>query len=345
MNIFILFVVDLFALFSVYLVLNLALNFQLGYGGVPNFGLVLSFTGGAMVMGWLPIRILGWLFKIPESLMSNVAGNSSIIASIINTNLQTNPLLGLGILIITLILGMAFGAFLGFISSLPAIRLKSDYLAISLLALGVILYYIGLNYFPLVGGTLGVVVPDLYTYFGINRYIIVTVIFFIIIVLLIYILTLIVNSPYGRVLRAMRDNEIAASSMGKNVIKIRMQSMVIGSMIAALAGGMYASYNAYFGIAGYDMSSWTFIPWLMVLFGGLANNYGVILGTFIYVTLEKLIAYFQYNLTFLPFNVIWLQYILLGFLVLIILIYRPKGLLPEKPSQTLSKNKVKELKS
>jgi len=76
---------------------------------------------------------------------------------------------------------------------------------------------------------------------------------------------------------------------------------------------------------------WTFLPWLMVLLGGIGSNRGALLGTAIFVALDKLIIYCKHSLeAVIPFDVVWLDYILLGIITAVILIYRPQGLLPER---------------
>lgn len=337
------FIIDLIALYSVYLIVNLSLNLQLGYAGIPNFGLVLAFTGGAYVMGWLPIRLCAWLFGIDPQLRANIIKNNAIIVSHINSCLQAQPLIAIGVFVLTLILALIVGAILGFISAYPAIRLRTDYLAITLLALGEVLAIIGRNYDPLVGGVIGILVPDLYSWAGESRFIVVSLMLLFMTALCFCIINIIVNSPYGRTLRAIRDNEIAASSLGKNVTRVRMQALVVGSMICSLAGALYASYSCYVGPAAYGRLEWTFLPWLMVIFGGVANNIGVMLGTFVFVTLRKLIEFYKYYFTFLPFDVVWLEYLLLGTIIVVILIFRPKGLISEKPSRTLAEKKLEKV--
>jgi branched-chain amino acid transport system permease protein len=131
--------------------------------------------------------------------------------------------------------------------------------------------------------------------------------------------------------------------MGKDVTKVRMEVLVIGSMICGLAGALYAFYACYVGPAAYGRLEWTFLPWLMVIFGGVGNNFGVALGTFIFVALRKLIVFYKYSFAFLPFDVVWLEYLLLGSIILIILIFRPSGLIKEKPSQTIPKTRLEEI--
>jgi len=77
----------------------------------------------------------------------------------------------------------------------------------------------------------------------------------------------------------------------------------------------------------------------MILIGGLANNKGVIVGTLIFVTLRKFIIYFKDSFEgFVPFDVVWLDFLLLGTILLLVLLYRPQGIFVEKPTPTISMN-------
>ena len=76
---------------------------------------------------------------------------------------------------------------------------------------------------------------------------------------------------------------------------------------------------------------------------GVGNNFGVALGTLIFITLRKLIVYYKYSFAFLPFDVVWLEYLLLGSIILLILIFRPSGILKETPSQTIPQARLEKI--
>jgi branched-chain amino acid transport system permease protein len=152
-----------------------------------------------------------------------------------------------------------------------------------------------------------------------------------------------IRSPLGRMLRAVRDNEVAAESLGKNTTQIRIKIIMVSAALAAIGGALYAFYVGGTIAIAYDRASWTFWPFLMILIGGLANNKGVIVGTLIFVTLRKFIIYFKDSLEgFVPFDVVWLDFLLLGIILLVVLLYRPQGIFVEKPTPTLSMNSVGE---
>lgn len=261
----------------------------------------------------------------------------------INLQIQSQPLIGLAVFLLTLLVAMCIGGLLGLISSYPAIRLRADYLAITLLALGEVLSIIGINYEPLVGGIIGIAVPDVWSWLGRNRFPLITIILLVVAIGTFLLLEILARSPLCRTLRAIRDNEVAALSLGKDIVKIRLEVLVLGSIISGLAGALYAFYTCYVGPAVYGKLEWTFLPWLMVILGGVGNNYGVMLGTLTFITLRKLIVFYKYSFALLPFDVVWLEYLLLGLIILLILIFRPSGMLKEKPSQTIPQTMLEKI--
>ena len=106
-------------------------------------------------------------------------------------------------------------------------------------------------------------------------------IFLAILVALIVLSNLALNSPWGRKVRAIRDNEVAASAMGKNIKKQHLQIFVIGSAIVGFAGAMLVTYDGILFPAGYQPLRFTFLIWVMVIVGGSGNNLGAVLGAFI----------------------------------------------------------------
>jgi branched-chain amino acid transport system permease protein len=151
------------------------------------------------------------------------------------------------------------------------------------------------------------------------------------------------RSPMSRTPRAVRGNKIVVSSLGKDVAKIRLKVMVVGAMMCSIAGALYAFYTTGVVTSVYGMSEWTFIPWVMVVFGGVGSNWGVAVGTVTFMVIQKLIIFYKYSFTFLPFDPIWLQYLLMGTILLLVLIFRPSGLVPEKISYALTKSKTEEI--
>jgi len=340
----IIFVRDYAIFFAIYLIVALSLNLEYGYAGVPNFGKVLAVAGGAFTVAFFPGRIIAWLFGIGTGL-DYVAENMAIVGEVSKV-LASDSAVALAIFFATLGVAGIIGAVLGFIACYPAIRLREDYLAITLLAMGEAIQVIGYNYTPICGGTLGISVPDPFGWAGEQRYVAVALFVVGICLVLLFFLERLVRTPLGRMLRAIRDNEDVAESLGKDVTRIRMKTIIMASIIGSIAGALDAFKSGGVISMSYHRVSWTFWPWVIVILGGAANNMGVVMGTFAFVTLRRLIDYFkEYLAPFVPFSVVWLDYLVLGIMLIVIQMYRPEGLIREKPTPTLSFKKLEKIAS
>ncbi|MEM4316033.1 MAG: branched-chain amino acid ABC transporter permease [Nitrososphaerota archaeon] len=352
------FIFDVTALLAVYLIITISLNTEYGYAGIPHFGKVLAVAGGAFLAGFLPGRLGLLLLKIlpiagevridcgvaagrfitslDQALELYISCNAGVVDWLSGV-LAANIGFALTLTFITLVVSGLAGAFLGFISSYPGIRLRGDYLAMVLLAMGELLRIVGYNYEPLVGGTLGVSVPNLYAWAGGEMRFVAATVFIVLVAAGVYLYAeLLARSPLGRLLRAMRDNEITAEALGKDVAGLRMRTLVVGSAISSLAGTLYALYAGGVIATTYSRVSWTFWPWVMVILGGTANNVGTLAGTSAFVIFRQLIIFYKDRLaSFVPFNVVWLDTLILGAVLIVILLYRPQGIIPEKPTLTI----------
>ena len=152
-------------------------------------------------------------------------------------------------------------------------------------------------------------------------------------------------SPWGRMMRAIRDNETSANAMGKNVVKRHLQVFVIGSAVVGIAGAMMITQSGLFTPSSFLPLRYTFLIWVMVIVGGSGNNLGAILGGFViwFVWIEAAPAS-QYLIEILTVtlndenkfklhlidSVPYFRYLVMGSVLLLIMRYRPKGILPEK---------------
>ncbi len=152
-------------------------------------------------------------------------------------------------------------------------------------------------------------------------------------------------SPWGRMMRAIRDNEEAANAMGKNVVKQHLLIFILGSAIVGIAGAMLVTQDGLFTPGSYRPMRYTFLIWVMVIVGGSGNNFGAILGGFAvwFLWIESapialfLINFFTVGIpatnslkAHLIDSVPYFRFLMMGLGLLLIMRYRPKGILPEK---------------
>ena len=172
-----------------------------------------------------------------------------------------------------------------------------------------------------------------------------TGLFLSVVILLLIVTQKALYSPWGRKMRAIRDNEEAASAMGKNIVKEHLLIFILGSAIVGLAGAMMVTNDGLFTPGSYRPMRYTFVIWVMVIVGGTGNNFGAILGGFVvwFLWVEAApIALFLINLftAHLPeTNAIkahliksapYFRFLVIGVALLVIMRYRPQGIIPEK---------------
>jgi len=296
---------------------------------------------GGFVAGAIPGRILAAMFGFPAGAeYAHHLINFKLVDQI-NQILQTNPALSIVILILTLILAAILGGIVGWLTSYPAIRLKEAYLGITLLAFGDVLMTVGWNYDPLIGGTQGVIVPDPFRWTGEIRFLVATFMALGLALLVLYFIELLTRSPFGRALKSMRDDEIAARVYGKDIVRLRTYALIIGSALAGMAGAFYILYAGSCKAITFTRLTWTFWPWAFMMLGGTGNNFGVAIGVLVFVIVRTIIiAYRGYLRPYVPFDPVWLEYTFVGLAITLIALLRPQGIIPEKPALTLPKERI-----
>ena len=290
-----LYICDLIVYIGIFGIVALSLNLEFGFAGLANFGKVAFFLIGAYTYALL--SQMGVPFYL------------------------------------CLIAGASLAAVFGLLVSLPALRLRADYLAIAVLAFGEILRLI-VKSEEFAGGNWGTPVSPIFPYTG--SYIIYRLenigLVFLCLIICFLVLQLLANSPYGRVLRAIREDEVAAEALGKSKAKYKAQALMLGSAMAGLAGGLYAQYLQYV-LPGMFMPMVTFTVWIMVLVGGPGNNWGALLGAAL-VQIFARGTNIAKDYIALPVDLNDLQYILFGALIILMLLFRPQGLLKESTIKT-----------
>ena len=153
------------------------------------------------------------------------------------------------------------------------------------------------------------------------------------------------KSPWGRMMRAIRDNEVSANAMGKNVTKRHLQVFVLGSVVVGLAGAMLTTLDGQLTPTSYQPLRFTFLIWIMVIVGGSGNNWGAILGGFViwffWIEAEPLGLLLMNVITsgmsedsglrlHLIDSAAHMRLMTMGLILLLVLRFSPRGLLPEK---------------
>jgi branched-chain amino acid transport system permease protein len=254
--------------------------------------------------------------------------NVSVLA---NGYLDEHPMLCISLLLFSLAVSIVLGALIGWVIAVPAIRLRATYLMITLITMADASQIIGKNVVQLSGGTLGMFVPNVFSFYPGDRTVIMAVLTLFIGLISFFIFRTMLNSPYGRLMRSIRENEVTVGSVGKNVVGIRRNILMFASGITAIPGCLIAFYFSYVVEANYQRAFWTYWPWLMLIMGGPGNNAGTFLGTALVVAMRRVIIVSKWFFdAVLFFPIAYFEQILLGTLLIIVMIFRPNGLIPEK---------------
>ena len=236
---------------------------------------------------------------------------------------------------IALVGGILLSGLIAWLVGILTIRLRRDYLAIATFGVAVAFENLMRNAEWLSGGAKGmrgferpfeITIGDPFLF---N----ITFFCFVLLVLLgVYLfLEKLIRSPFGRLLRAIREDEVAAQSLGKAPNKIRLTAFVVGSMIMGLAGGLYATFYAF--VSPQDvLPTLTFQIWAMLIVGGSGNNQGGILGAFLIWAAWTASGWMLSKFAPVEAQLYTgtLQYIMIGMIIVGMLLWRPQGLLPEK---------------
>jgi len=290
----------------IFAVVCLGLNLQWGYTGLFNIGVSGFFLVGAYAFAILCgpeyASHLGG-FGLPFALgLAGAACASGVIAGLVG---------------------------------LATLRLREDYLAIVTIGAASILQLIALNAAGLTGGSQGAtslprpLATLASTVLGGDLLMLALMV---VVVLAIYAaLEAMVRSPWGRVLKAIREDETAAASLGKNPFSFRLQAFVIGSAIIGLGGALYASFVGFISPTDF-LPILTFQVWTMLIVGGSGNNKGAILGAVLMWAVWTLSGSAAQAL--LPFAMQSkggaAQIILIGLILMLTLVFRPRGLIGEE---------------
>ena len=285
---------------GVYGILALALNLQWGLTGVFNLGIAGFFAVGAYA----------------SAIMTTAPGAEHWGG------------LGLPMPVGVAIAMVASGA-LAFVIGVGTMRLRSDYLAIATLGIAEIIRLVIKNEMWLTGGVRGI--PGIQPPFHTDNQLVMLAVVVVCLGVLYWLVERARVSPWGRVMRGIRENEDASMAAGKHVARFRLESFVVGSAFMGLAGALYAHFNGFISPEAFRPLYGTFIIWVMLIAGGSGNNVGTLVGTvgvwFVWMATSLLTGFLPAALATQAGAV---RIFLIGLLLQVILLWRPDGLIPEK---------------
>lgn len=301
--------INLGVLVTTYGVASLGIQLNVGTSGIVNFGQAGFMAVGAYAMGIFVVKSgLGFWFACV-----------------------------LGILV-------AIGAAL--LVGLPALRLRSDYFAIATLAFSEIVRYGADNWDSMTGGNLGLFgytndwmtlsarIDEWLLKLGIQpRFLlpllVVNLAIFLALALLVAVL---VRSPWGRVLNAIREDEDAARALGKNTFAYKLQSLSLSAALAAIGGYMLAINISLLSPASFDPIL-TAYGYVIVILGGLGSYLGVVVASFLFMFLLEATRYLDLPLS--DARVAALRFMIVGAVLMALVVFRPQGLFGKREELTL----------
>lgn len=230
--------------------------------------------------------------------------------------------LGVGFLP-SLLLAIAVTVLISFTISLPSLRLRGDYFVLASLGFQIIVFTILYNWIDLTRGPYGIPGIPRPNIFGVEISSIASYFIFsgIITALCTGLLFLIGNSPFGRVLKAIREDEIAAAALGKNIVRFKIRAFAIAAGFAAVPGVLFAGYMRYIDPTSFTVMESVFILSIIII-GGTGNISGPITGTILMIFLPEALRFIG-----MPNSIAAnMRQIIYGLLIILIMRYQPRGL-------------------
>lgn len=222
--------------------------------------------------------------------------------------------------------GIIVSVALGAIVSIPSLRVRGDYLFIASLGFQTVAFTVFSNWDSLTGGVNGIggiPKPDLFGFqFSSNASFTVLIYFFVAVCC--FLLWRLLRSPFGRVLKGIREDEQATQALGKNILAFKVAVFIIAGSFAAIAGSLYAHLATYVDPSNFSVTQSVLIL-VMVMLGGAGNLWGPIIGVVLMLMIPQVIGFAPIPASMVgPINQVIFNAVLILFLV-----FRPQGLLPE----------------
>jgi len=329
-------------IFAIYGILSISLNLEIGYTGMANFGKVAFYAIGAYLSAALTMSVMLSLVGKNVPLYSIEAVEA--VSNPSTGAIYTHPWAYVGLFVLSLVLAFVVAGVVGYLITYPTLRVGPAFLGITVLAFGEMFRVFMRNYEPL-GSTKGL--------FGLNNPFIwignpqLAQAIFALIALGLLLATYVyaerfVNSPLGRTLRAIKDDEVAALCLGKHVPRVKATVFFIASGMAGVAGVLWTFYQG-------SVQPDTFVPiltfyvWAMVILGGIGNNLGALIGAAVFTLVDRALTFAAGMMgpsMLIPPN--YLRWMIVGIVIVFVLLFRPEGIKPAKPIKTPAWEAVKE---
>ena len=276
-------------LIGIYVILSVSLNLITGYAGLLSIAHAAFYGVGAYVAALLALKL-----------------HSPFLANII----------------CAIILSGLLGAIVG----IPSLRIRDDYFAIATFAFQVITFSVMNNWVSFTSGPMGLPGIPQPTIFGweINNHYEFLFLISLLCIITLWISHKIVTSPFGRVLKAVREDEVFAQAMGKNVASYKILIFVIGAGMASVAGVMYAYYISFIDPTSFTIMESIFIISIVII-GGAGNIWGSVLGAAVLVILPEALRFLGMP-SAIAAN---MRQIIYGALLVIFMLFRPQGFIGE----------------
>ncbi|MBV9806436.1 MAG: branched-chain amino acid ABC transporter permease [Solirubrobacterales bacterium] len=311
-----------------YVMFALGLNIVVGFAGLLDLGYVAFFALGSYAFGWLGS---GWFFNAHVHVLVHGA-------------VGTLPGIHLNFVLILICAGL-FTAFAGAIIGVPTLRLRGDYIAIVTLAFGEIIRVFALQGpslkifgMPLTGGELGISGTDPPYLPGVGMFGQLNIRPWYYTIFVLVLITLFVNirvrdSRLGRAWVALREDEVAAVSMGIPLVRTKLLAYALGAAFGGIAGAFLGAYTTLIDAGEFQFGFSIFVL-SMVILGGLGSIWGAVVGAMLLANINYYLIPDVFNSlpgTFgLNFNLTDLQVSIFGFLLVLVMVLRPQGLIPER---------------
>lgn len=287
------FLIHFLVMTGVFAIVALSLNFQVGITGLSNFGQAAFFLIGAYTSALVYMAGIPFIFGV--------------------------------------LAGMVIAALFALIIALPSSNLRADYWAIVSIAAAESLRLFVNNEKWLAEGPFGLrgIPRPLSSLFGDQYSLFYLVFVFVCLAIVYFFLERLTESPFGRVLRGLRETEDLMEALGKHVFRFKALAMIVGGMSAALGGSLYAHYITFISPEHFAPAV-TFLIWTMVIVGGSGNAKGVLIGALV-ITLLNTSTRFVKDFLYLPTDLVAaLRTLSIGALTIIFVVVRPQGMMPER---------------